>query len=422
MNDPRQPDLRELAADYFLRELTPGEQEALEWGLARDPALRAHFAELARDEWLLHHVHHVEEENVVPVPTARPRWARWAAVAAGFMALLSAGLFLASNLARNEAAPELTGPVAVVSDLFVLDGDAVTVVQDGEARTLRLGDTLHSGDRLATPPSSRLVLRYEGEDTTIRVAGESAFELKDEQGAKHIQLRRGVLRAEVAEQPADRPMRILTQDAEAVVLGTTFEIAAHERTRLAVIEGRVQLRSVAGEGQVTVNGGFIAEASRAARWLAEPFRLIHHTPVYDGTVNDPGGEEYIVVDPVRRAMGLMTFNLGQIDGEIREARLRLRVVRKDQDVGGAGNVRLFRTEPDADWSSGAPVPRVEISHYRGKVGAGMDLEFNIPPDQLSNGVLTLLLTLDRKGNDFWFSSSEGAVAPELTLQVVGGGR
>jgi hypothetical protein len=219
-------------------------------------------------------------------------------------------------------------------------------------------------------------------------------------------------------------MKLSTRDAEAVVLGTSFELQAGETTRLAVTEGRVQFRSIHGPNKVIVEGGFMAEASREANWFVERFRTERFKPTYDTTINQPGSPEhtrnqnYIVVDPKRRLMGLVTFNLGDIDGEIREARLRLRVMQMAQDFGGNGNVRLFRTVPDADWSTGVPAPRYQISHYRGRVGAGMDLEFEIPPDQLEGGVLSLLLTLDRKGNDFWFSSSEGAIAPELILKVV----
>jgi hypothetical protein len=60
---------------------------------------------------------------------------------------------------------------------------------------------------------------------------------------------------------------------------------------------------------------------------------------------------------------------------------------------------------------------MQISQYVGKVGAGMDLEFDINPAKLTEGINTLMIAQDEGGNDFWFSSSKGAVAPQLLLKL-----
>ncbi len=421
MSERPTPSLRDLAADYFVRDLNAEEHRLLEAGLASDPELRQHLAELARDEWLLHHVHQAGADKVVPLKPQRS-WARSVvAMAACFIALLAVGGLLILKMSRENVVtrhdPEIQAG-AVVTDIFTLPGSSVVVENNGQRRTLKLGDRLAVGDRIVTPAASRFAFRYQGEESTVRLGGGTIALLKERDGARHIQLAAGKLSAQVAAQPADRPMRITTADAEATVLGTAFELLAGESTRLSVLTGRVEFRSLNHANRVLVEGGFMADASRAKDWRAEPFQIARHTPALDATVNNKGDKGYIVVDPVRRYMGFLKFNLGTIGGEVQEARLRLRVMQKKRDDGGDGNVRLFRTGANADWSSGAPTPRVELAQYRGKLGPGMDLEFTIPPQQISDGVLVLLVTMDPKGNDFWFSSSEGPTPPELTLKIV----
>lgn len=429
ITDAERTHLDALAQEYFLRELTPEEGVALEKGLSSDPALREHFARLSRDEWLLHRIHRVNLDNLVSFKP-RPRIAaRWVGVAASLVLLLGGvGGFLLMRASEDSpvvASEPAAASVAMVTELFVLPGDAVTAVNGGEVRVIEAGSKVRSGDRIVTPPSTRLSLHYEREATTLRLGGSAIVELSDQAGAKHVRLWKGRLVAQVDTQPPSKPMRISTDDAEAVVLGTAFELQTGEATRLAVTRGKVQFSSVEGPDQVlVVEGGHMAEAFKEDAWQVEPFQITRLRPVSDTTVNQPGSpehtadEHFIVVDPARELMGLMTFNVGRIPGEIREAKLRLRVMQMDTEHGGEGDVRLFRMPPDADWSTGVPAPRTEISHHKGRVGAGMDLEFNIPPDEIGDGTFPLLLTLDQDGNDFWFSSSEGAIAPELMLKIV----
>jgi hypothetical protein len=99
-----------------------------------------------------------------------------------------------------------------------------------------------SAATIAYPDGTRIDL---GPDSSLR---ESSAD------AKGLLLERGSLRAEVAKQPAGRPLILKTRDAEATVLGTTLLLDA-DRGRLEVHEGRVKLARAADGASVELGAG-----------------------------------------------------------------------------------------------------------------------------------------------------------------------
>lgn len=112
-------------------------------------------------------------------------------------------------------------------------------------------------------PAGRLVLEGDGAIAVLRFADGTALTLTgdtelavDEQGGKHLDLRRGTLSAEVTAQPAGKPLEITTATARLQVLGTVLTVGSSaEITTLAVEQGRVRLERLADQQTVEVGAG-----------------------------------------------------------------------------------------------------------------------------------------------------------------------
>jgi hypothetical protein len=309
--------------------------------------------------------------------------------------------------------------VATGTDCFVLPSDAITVVNQGQTRTLKQSEPLLSGDRVMLPPGGRLTIQYLQEDTTVNMSSGALFTLSNRDGAKQIHLEMGRMSADVDKQAPGKPMRITTDDAEAVVLGTSFELLAADITRLAVSSGCVRFNSPDAHQSLDVPSGYLAESTETREWKRLPFSVETLIPSEDDTIGNPNENDapFINVDWKREYFGYLTFDLGNRNTSLLEAKLRLRVMRKGSDTGGSGTVRLYSLPAESNPTDAITSARTQIAQYIGNVGAGMDLEFEIDPAKLTDGINTLMITQDDGGNDFWFSSSQGAVAPQLLLKL-----
>ncbi|MDF7826634.1 FecR domain-containing protein [Pontiellaceae bacterium B12227] len=411
LDSSKEPD---LISEYFLRDLSPEELQQLQTLLASDPNARIQFVELGRDEWLLHHVHHQESHKIISLNPRSNRRRRIRAIAAAAALVVTLGTLLYSKsatitemIASKPSAPA----IASVTDFFVLEGEAISVVNDGHVRKLNAVSKIREGDRVVIPPGCQLSFQYLEEETEISLDGGALVHIAEHQGAKRIRLDRGWLMADVAKQPKDKPMRVMTRDAEVVVLGTSFEVFAEQITRLSVTEGAVRFNSKHTGHSVVVKSGFFADSTEGPEPTV-PFSMVHLLAVETGSMHHQKHLRMIAVDPVRNFEGMLKFDLSKVHGKILEARLRLRVMAQGNDYGGRGDLRLFRTmENDA---------RAEVAHFSGGVGKNKDLIMDLNPELLTSGINRFELTLDEGGNDFWFSASDGPVAPVLELKVVEG--
>ncbi|MEM6884599.1 MAG: FecR family protein [Verrucomicrobiota bacterium] len=413
----------QLAEDYFVRDLNEEELTELQQALQSNPDLRAALAEHARNEWLLNHLHSGQiPDNVIVFPAAeRPRWPlQVARVAAILLLLLSAAgayYFTTEGSRFNPISLHLPKTRAVVEEIYTLPGDVIMVSNGTEEWELSAYSLLKDGETVYLPPGARLTYKYRSDDTLVHVNSDTTLTLLNEGGAKHIQLDKGGLKAEVDRQPEGKPLRVFTADAEAVVLGTSFEIFADETTQLAVLTGRVGFQSHDAKNQVEVGAGFFVESNSDGNWQSRPFRMLEFQPVADQSINETQKTRYIAVDPEREYSGFLKFNLDELRGDIVDARMRLRVEKFGKDHGGSGTIRLFSVPANTDIHSASSAMLTEVASYTGKVSAGMNLEFQVDTSDILPGINTFLIKLDRGGNDFWFSSSRGKNPPELRLKV-----
>jgi ferric-dicitrate binding protein FerR (iron transport regulator) len=197
---------------------------------------------------------------------------------------LAACLVLGAVLALR-AWPTTPGAATVVA------AERGTLQRTGRALPLVAGMEVLTGDTIEA--SGGDVLVGYADATRIRIHPDASVGFADGTG-KRLRLDRGGLTAEVSVQPAYQPLRILTPQAEAVVVGTVFHLSAgQERTRLAVDRGHVRLLSRrdptqaldvrAGRAAVADATGLAWETPAAPAQPPEVL-LVHRSPADDPLV------------------------------------------------------------------------------------------------------------------------------------------
>ena len=168
---------------------------------------------------------------------------------------------------------ETPGTVAVVAMVDWTQGEVHIVTPSGRipATTAK---ALVSGQGLETVGTDSAVVVKFPDSTRIEVSGPATIrEISDGEKGKRVDLASGALKADVARQPADRPMVLRTADAEIRVIGTRFRLIAAETTRLDVVEGKVRLNRVKDGAAVEVAAGSTV-GTGAPRMYPRPLREI----------------------------------------------------------------------------------------------------------------------------------------------------
>jgi predicted Zn-dependent protease len=168
----------------------------------------------------------------------------WTLVSVAFCAMVS--------IARAE--PPAPADTNRVSQLFEFAGTVeITVAYTNDWRPARLKQFLHPGDRLRTAADSRATLQL-SDRSVIRVSESTILEIQPPtQPARHrFGLKRGALFFLDRERPAD--VEFETPLATGAIRGTEFLLAVAEAdaaTRLALLDGAVNLQTAAGQLQLT---------------------------------------------------------------------------------------------------------------------------------------------------------------------------
>ena len=211
--------------------------------LQGDPGARRTFARLMAQHSALRWLH------ATPASAVRPR-ARWIpATAAAACLVVAVG-----------AAWLLRGSGAYAS--IVEAENSVWIEREGKSLAAARGMELSAGDVVRTEDSSAVRLRYAGEATTVELRGGTRLRLMDSKGGKRIEILDGTIEADVAPQPAGRPMVLASPHAEVSVVGTIFTVAAGpDRTRVDVDKGSVRVTGRAEPKGIDVAAGSFVVAS-----------------------------------------------------------------------------------------------------------------------------------------------------------------
>ncbi|HLY11324.1 MAG TPA: FecR domain-containing protein [Planctomycetota bacterium] len=176
--------------------------------------------------------------------------------------------------------PPMPGKSAVLASVERVEGEGTLIRKEGRF-PVREGSEILPGDGLETASgTARLVLRF-ADRTRMELRGDTSISDLTDEGApggppgKQIQLVRGTLVADVAKQPAGRPLILRTPHSEAMVLGTSLRLLVDPgekgASRLEVLEGKVRFtRQVEKKASVDVTAGRYAVAALGIPLLSRP--------------------------------------------------------------------------------------------------------------------------------------------------------
>ncbi|MEO0793981.1 MAG: DUF5060 domain-containing protein [Verrucomicrobiota bacterium] len=120
------------------------------------------------------------------------------------------------------------------------------------------------------------------------------------------------------------------------------------------------------------------------------------------------------VQPTTRT-SYLKFDVSGVSGTVIEAKLVLNVA---ADAGN-GTLRVYQASSNS-WTetslsaANAPGQGAQLGNVSGSFPLGSDVEIDLGTG-ISNGVLSLVVTMDGGSNDVWFSSKEGAIDPKLEI-------
>jgi WD40 repeat protein len=250
---------RDLLQAYLDGELAESEETAVEGRLRTEPALTDLLMELSREEAIFSEWAHssrvgadedtetrtVRTRLQLPSTSSRPpnRLRRWMLVSASVAAAIVVLVLTVGYMAgwwRHDA--------VAVARIKEVQGEVLILPASGEATPAREGQPLSVGQRLRTQgDGSFAVVTFDdnarlelGPDTTVRFTALAS----SGRGAlnNRVYLEQGVVTADAARQPIDRPMILTTAHAEARLAGTVSSFtSAPEETRIESEQGPLPL-------------------------------------------------------------------------------------------------------------------------------------------------------------------------------------
>lgn len=154
---------------------------------------------------------------------------------------------------------------AVIARIETVTGE-VRLLSRGAALPATAKTDLHAGQGLETRSKASLSFTFPDGSKFDLEPGTLISQIQADSGRK-ILLEKGTLRGVVSKQPKDQPLVIVTPHGDAKVLGTVLRVHVDpdpkKGTKLDVIEGKVELRNLAGK-KVTVDSGSTATAAAGA--------------------------------------------------------------------------------------------------------------------------------------------------------------
>jgi ferric-dicitrate binding protein FerR (iron transport regulator) len=152
-----------------------------------------------------------------------------------------------------------------VVDVVLVSGEVTWASDGNKPRLLHTGASLPAGRFETLAEDSLIRLRFH-DGTLLEFSGPTRAAVA-EGAEKRVRLATGLLTAQVAPQPAGRPMQVITPTAAIEVLGTIFTLdAASDEARLSVEEGRVKLRRLVDDKhtEVAAEHGVVASLDSAS--------------------------------------------------------------------------------------------------------------------------------------------------------------
>lgn len=150
------------------------------------------------------------------------------------------------------------GRPAEAPSVASLQGE-VRLIGTAGARALKPGQSWPRGETLKTVgPDSSVTMTF-NDGTRLDFRGNSMAVNRSGKEGRRVELEQGAVQGAVKQQPARRAFVFVTPDAEAIVVGTTLQVATDgHHTRLEVTEGEVRFRRRHDGTEVAVKAGHFA--------------------------------------------------------------------------------------------------------------------------------------------------------------------
>lgn len=169
--------------------------------------------------------------------------------------------------------PEPPKPVVPLETIVVVatieKAENATVFGKGGKAAAKAGQDLLQGQGLEA--EGPVTLKYP-DGTRVELRPKTLVREFTLNGGKAIDLARGVLLAQVSDQPADRPMTVVTPLAEVRILGTAFKVSVDPETegttQVEVTEGKVRVKRLADGKTVDVARGGVVSVGKGTEALA----------------------------------------------------------------------------------------------------------------------------------------------------------
>jgi ferric-dicitrate binding protein FerR (iron transport regulator) len=288
----------ELMMRYLDGQLSATEVGELSARLRDDPAARGTLREIAEQAQLMADLSREKaarsSSQTSAVVASQPRaWRRFALSCAAALLLLVAAIATWIVISRQQPVLRLTHA----------SGEVCWTGHNGQMRNaVPVGTRLYPGDVTVRGETASAEFQF-ADGTSVALLGSSDLAVAEDR-QKKLNLRRGLLSAQVAPQPAGRPMIVRTPTAEIEIAGTVFSLAVEEKkTALTVGSGRVRMRRLADGQVVEVRKGHSARVtSEVARELrSKPqeqppgrwLQTFQEPPPqsWDGSWKPPSGDE-----------------------------------------------------------------------------------------------------------------------------------
>jgi ferric-dicitrate binding protein FerR (iron transport regulator) len=242
---------------YLDGQLSASEVRELSARLRDDPAARAALRDVAEQAQLMADLSRETSTSYSPptsavVAVSRVRaWRRLALSCAAALLLLVGAV--ATWIVASRQQPVLR--------LVQASGEVCWTGDDGRMQNaVPLSTWLYAGDITDCGETASAEFQFV-DGTSVTLLGSSHLAVADNT-QKKLNLRRGLMSAQVTPQPAKCPMIVRTPTAEIEIVGTVFSLAAEDsKTALTVGSGRVRMRRLADGQVVEVRKGHSARVT-----------------------------------------------------------------------------------------------------------------------------------------------------------------
>jgi ferric-dicitrate binding protein FerR (iron transport regulator) len=141
---------------------------------------------------------------------------------AATLAIIAGGYWLLSRYVSERTSGKTAS--VVLASVQAVNG-RVEIVRLGQSLLARTGMEILDQDGIVVSTAGSADVRYTGEPTTVVLQSETTAKLWLHNSAKRIRLDTGTVVCSVAKQPKGSPMRLVTANAEAEVLGTELMLS-----------------------------------------------------------------------------------------------------------------------------------------------------------------------------------------------------